>query len=71
MFSKYFKQLKFSIKKRALVLINLMTCPCRMYKVRPEEPEALCYVCADRGGWPRCKRSKELKGRKRPGGNMD
>lgn len=35
--------------------------PCRMYRgARPKEVGVKCYLCADRGGWPRCNRSRRL-----------
>jgi hypothetical protein len=52
------------LKRRILLFINLtlyrLITPCRMYDRKPKRPESGCYLCAMRGGWLRCRRSRQL-----------
>jgi hypothetical protein len=53
-----------SLKRKILLFINLtvyrIITPCRMYDRKPKRPESVCYLCAMRGGWLRCRRSRQL-----------
>jgi hypothetical protein len=48
------------LKVSLLLILNRMFRHCRMYEKRPAEPGDNCYVCAARGGYFLCRRSKEL-----------
>jgi hypothetical protein len=47
-----------------LLLVNRLywyaTASCRMYDKKPDLPRPNCYLCAIRGGYFRCRRSKQL-----------
>lgn len=55
-------RLIFKLKVKLLLTFNKVLSPCRMYREKPVNVEDLCYLCAYRGGWLRCKRSRKLKG---------
>lgn len=52
-----------TIKLRIWVLfiLNRIFKRCRMYKKKPASPEVLCHVCAEKGGYFLCRRSRKAK----------
>ena len=58
------EKLKEHAKFGILLFLNrgyyLIRRSCRMQAKRPKEPEAICHICAKRGGYFRCRRSKKI-----------
>jgi hypothetical protein len=57
----YMLKFAFRYKVKSLLLLNQMAYSCRMYKKKPKKIEALCYLCNMRGGYLRCRRSRQIK----------
>lgn len=55
------KALKLKAKVSILLFLSKLANPCRMYDEKPEEAAEMCSLCALRGGWLRCGRSKDIK----------
>ena len=54
-------KLFFKAKVKFVIVVNQLMNECRMYDTKPKEIAGQCYICAARGRWFRCQRSKELK----------
>lgn len=54
----------FKAKLKILLFINRMLMPCRMYDRKPKSVIPQCHVCAAKGGWTRCIRSKVIAARR-------
>ena len=59
--SGFVQKLSFKTKVRFVIVVNQLMNECRMYDKKPREISAQCYLCAARGRWFRCPRSKELR----------
>ena len=57
----YVLKFAFRYKVKSLLLLNQLLHSCRMYQKKPKKVEALCYLCNMRGGYLRCRRSRQLK----------
>ena len=55
------QKLSFKAKVKFVIVVNQLMNECRMYDKKPREISGQCYLCAARGRWFRCPRSKELK----------
>jgi hypothetical protein len=55
------QNLAFKTKVKCCIVVNQLINDCRMFDKKPREIVAQCYLCALRGGWFRCFRSKELR----------
>jgi hypothetical protein len=49
----------FATKVRLMLFKGQLESPCRMYSSRPQHVDMLCLTCAEKGGWLRCRRSKQ------------
>lgn len=47
--------------RRIGLFFNELSAPCRMYRQKPQEEQMLCPLCAEKGGWLRCSRSRQLQ----------
>lgn len=57
----YMLKFAFRYKVKSLLLLNQMMHSCRMYQKKPKKIEALCHLCNMRGGYLRCRRSRQIK----------
>ncbi len=59
--SAFVQKLSFKAKVKFVIVVNQLMNECRMYDKKPREISGQCYLCAARGRWLRCPRSKELR----------
>jgi hypothetical protein len=57
----FLRKIAFRAKVKCVIVANQLVNGCRMYDKKPREISDKCYLCAARGGWFRCLRSKELR----------
>jgi len=57
----FVQKFAFKAKVKCVTVVNQLINGCRMYDKKPKEISDQCYLCAARGGWFRCVRSKDLQ----------
>ncbi len=52
-----------ALKMKGMLLVLKILEPCRMEQKGRSKNQALCYLCMERGGWPRCRKSRKKQNR--------